>query len=103
MNLIPFFLIPHSSILILMQTSASHSRKHDPDFNLFHALTLDRRSGLPSSRMVLLKGFDAEYGFKIFTNLSSRKGVELVSSTVMNSIILDASSGRLSLSCTDSP
>ncbi|MEQ8743207.1 pyridoxamine 5'-phosphate oxidase [Parasphingorhabdus sp.] len=34
------------------------------------------RSGAPSSRMVLLKGFDQD-GFVIFTNLKSRKGKEL--------------------------
>lgn len=28
--------------------------------------------------MVLLKGFDENEGFKIFTNLDSRKGIELV-------------------------
>jgi pyridoxamine 5'-phosphate oxidase len=33
-------------------------------------------SGAPSSRMVLLKGFDQD-GFVIFTNLRSRKGKEL--------------------------
>ncbi|WP_323800572.1 pyridoxamine 5'-phosphate oxidase [Parasphingorhabdus sp.] len=33
-------------------------------------------SGAPSSRMVLLKGFDQD-GFVIFTNLKSRKGKEL--------------------------
>jgi pyridoxamine 5'-phosphate oxidase len=37
--------------------------------------TADAR-GRPSSRMVLLKGFD-EHGFVFYTNLDSRKGVQL--------------------------
>lgn len=36
------------------------------------------RSGIPSARVVLLKGFDKK-GFKFFTNYQSRKGKELVS------------------------
>lgn len=35
------------------------------------------RSGIPSSRMVLLKGFGKD-GFKFFTNGCSQKGRELV-------------------------
>ena len=31
-------------------------------------------SGRPSSRMVLLKGFSEETGFRFFTNYTSRKG-----------------------------
>lgn len=41
------------------------------------ALATASRSGQPSVRMVLLKGFGKE-GFKIFTNLESRKGQELM-------------------------
>jgi pyridoxamine 5'-phosphate oxidase len=40
------------------------------------ALSTVAASGQPSTRMVLLKGFDAE-GFVFFTNLESRKAVEL--------------------------
>ena len=32
----------------------------------------------PSSRMVLLKGYDPDHGFRIFTNYESRKGSEIV-------------------------
>lgn len=32
----------------------------------------------PSSRMVLLKGYDPDQGFRIFTNYESRKGFEIV-------------------------
>lgn len=42
------------------------------------ALSTVSANGLPSSRMVLLKGFDSE-GFVFFTNYSSRKGLELAS------------------------
>ena len=37
------------------------------------------RDGKPSSRMVLLKGYDPVNGFTIFTNYQSRKGTEIVS------------------------
>jgi len=40
-------------------------------------LATSDKSGRPSARMVLLKGFDEKDGFKIFTNLGSRKGIEL--------------------------
>ena len=36
------------------------------------------RSGIPSARIVLLKGFDKR-GFMFYTNYQSRKGKELVS------------------------
>ena len=37
------------------------------------------KDGIPSARMVLLKGFD-ESGFTFFTNYESRKGKELLES-----------------------
>ena len=40
------------------------------------ALATVGADGQPSARMVLLKGFDAE-GFVFYTNLESRKGIEL--------------------------
>ena len=39
------------------------------------------RSGVPSARVVLLKGFDKR-GFVFYTNYQSRKGKELVSNNV---------------------
>ena len=46
---------------------------HEPNAMVLATATLD---GIPSSRMVLLKGVDAE-GFVFFTNHGSRKGEEL--------------------------
>ncbi len=44
----------------------------------YYFLLLLNRSGIPSARIVLLKGFDKR-GFKFYTNYQSRKGKELVS------------------------
>src|SRR3954467_12462316 len=46
---------------------------HEPNAMVVATVSAD---GRPSSRMVLLKGFSDE-GFVFFTNLRSRKGVEL--------------------------
>ncbi len=46
---------------------------HEPNAMVVATVGAD---GRPSSRMVLLKGYD-EDGFRFFTNTSSRKGVEL--------------------------
>ena len=46
---------------------------HEPNAMVVATATAD---GTPSSRMVLLKGFDA-HGFVFFTNQASRKGEEL--------------------------
>lgn len=47
-------------------------------FRTFEFKHLCSREGQPSARMVLLKAYGSD-GFKIFTNLCSRKGQELVS------------------------
>jgi pyridoxamine 5'-phosphate oxidase len=52
---------------------AVSSGLHEPNAMVLSTVSLE---GQPSSRMVLLKGFD-ERGFVFFTNLGSRKGVEL--------------------------
>ena len=49
------------------------SGMHEPNAMVLATVSAD---GLPSSRMVLLKGLD-ETGFRFFTNLGSRKGSEL--------------------------
>ncbi len=52
---------------------ASAANLYEPNAMVVATVSAD---GLPSCRMVLLKGFDAR-GFVFFTNLNSRKGVEL--------------------------
>ena len=54
-------------------SDASASGMHEPNAMVVATVSGD---GLPSSRMVLLKGVD-EGGFRFFTNLGSRKGAEL--------------------------
>lgn len=46
---------------------------HDPNAMVLSTATPD---GKPSSRVVLLRGFD-EAGFRFFTNYESRKGIEI--------------------------
>ncbi len=52
---------------------AADSGMHEPNAMVVATVSED---GLPSSRMVLLKGV-GEDGFRFFTNLGSRKGAEL--------------------------
>jgi pyridoxamine 5'-phosphate oxidase len=52
---------------------AEQSEPNDPNAMTLATATPD---GRPSARMVLLKGWDAD-GFVFYTNLESRKGVEL--------------------------
>jgi len=56
-------------------SEAEQSETNDP--NAMALATVDE-NGMPSVRMVLLKGADAE-GFVFYTNYESRKGVELLS------------------------
>lgn len=52
--------------------------REDPRIIEANAMTLAtvNEKGQPSSRVVLLKGFDST-GFKLFTNYDSRKGTDL--------------------------
>jgi pyridoxamine 5'-phosphate oxidase len=52
---------------------AAASGMHEPNAMVLATASVE---GVPSSRMVLLKGLD-EKGFRFFTNLGSRKGSEL--------------------------
>src|SRR5512134_3814458 len=52
---------------------AETSEPNDPNAMALATVGAD---GMPSVRMVLLKGFDAE-GFVFYTNLESRKGEQL--------------------------
>lgn len=52
------------------------ARAREPDVPDAFALATADADGVPSVRMLLLKGFDAS-GFRFFTNLGSRKGLQL--------------------------
>ena len=54
---------------------------------IFYVFILNR-SGIPSARVVLLKGFDKR-GFMFYTNYQSRKGKELVSSNAVTICLYD--------------
>jgi pyridoxamine 5'-phosphate oxidase len=68
--------IPHSDPFALFQAWYDEARKTEPnDFNAM-ALATATPDGLPSARMVLLKGHGPE-GFVFYTNSRSRKGAEI--------------------------
>lgn len=58
--------------------AALSSGMHEPNAMVLSTVAVD---GCPSSRMVLLKGYD-DRGFVFFTNLESRKGGELAATPV---------------------
>jgi pyridoxamine 5'-phosphate oxidase len=63
---------PHA----LFETWLSEARESEPNDPVAMALATADTAGRPSVRMVLMKGHDAR-GFVFYTNLDSRKGVEL--------------------------
>jgi pyridoxamine 5'-phosphate oxidase len=69
---------PFDQFSLWFNTAVDEREKDEPS-----AMTLATadRSGVPSARTVLLKGFD-QRGFTWFTNYSSRKGSELASNPV---------------------
>jgi pyridoxamine 5'-phosphate oxidase len=63
---------PHA----LFEAWLAEAREREPNDPTAMALATADAAGRPSVRMVLMKGHDAR-GFVFFTNLDSRKGVEL--------------------------
>jgi pyridoxamine 5'-phosphate oxidase len=63
--------------LALFATWYGEAEKTEPNDPSALALATVGPDGMPSLRMVLLKGFDAE-GFVFYTNHESRKGLQLV-------------------------
>ncbi len=61
------------ALIAAWMAEAEASEPNDPDAMALATVGAD---GMPSVRMVLLKGFDAS-GFVFFTNLESRKGEQL--------------------------
>lgn len=65
-----------SEPIALFRQWLSEAEKSEPNDPNAMALASATKDGVPSVRMVLLKGLDAR-GFVFYTNLSSRKAVEL--------------------------
>ena len=63
--------------LLLFADWLAEAKGSEPNDPNAMALATSAAAGLPSVRMVLLKGYDAE-GFVFYTNLESRKGAELL-------------------------
>lgn len=68
--------IPHGDPLALFTQWYDEARETEPNDSNAMALATATPDGLPSVRMVLLKGFDAT-GFVFYTNGHSRKGREI--------------------------
>lgn len=68
---------PPADPLDLMRRWYSEAEAQEPSDPNAVALATVGPDGMPSVRMVLLKGFDAQ-GFVFYTNLNSRKGVQLL-------------------------
>jgi len=69
--------IPHGDPLALFAQWYGEARATEPNDPNAMALATATPDGLPSVRMVLLKGHDAD-GFVFYTNAHSRKGGELI-------------------------
>jgi pyridoxamine 5'-phosphate oxidase len=63
--------------LAQFQAWLDEAEKHEPNDPSAMSLATATPDGVPSLRMVLLRGFDAR-GFVFYTNLESRKGRELL-------------------------
>lgn len=68
---------PHAAPFELFQQWLSEAEKSEPNDPNAMSIASVGPDGMPSVRMVLLKGFD-ERGFVFYTNLGSQKGQELI-------------------------
>jgi pyridoxamine 5'-phosphate oxidase len=68
--------IPHNDPIALFDAWFAEARESEPNDANAMALATATPGGLPSARMVLLKGHDAG-GFVFYTNSESRKGREI--------------------------
>jgi pyridoxamine 5'-phosphate oxidase len=69
--------IPHSDPIALFDAWMAEARAHEINDSNAMALATTTPDGLPSVRMVLLKGHGPD-GFVFYTNAQSRKGEELL-------------------------
>ncbi len=68
--------IPHADPLALFERWYAEARENEPNDSNAMALATATPDGMPSVRMVLLKGHGPE-GFTFYTNARSRKGSEI--------------------------
>lgn len=68
--------IPHADPLSIFESWFAEARASEPNDPNAMALATATAEGVPSVRMVLLKGHGPD-GFVFYTNLQSRKGGEL--------------------------
>jgi pyridoxamine 5'-phosphate oxidase len=69
--------IPHDNPIAIFTAWFAEARESEPNDSNAMALATATPDGLPSVRMVLLKGYDPD-GFVFYTNSHSRKGGELI-------------------------
>lgn len=69
--------IPDSDPMGLFAAWMAEARQSEPNDSNAMALATATPDGIPSVRMVLLKGFDHD-GFVFYTNTESRKGTEIL-------------------------
>lgn len=74
--------IPDIDPFVLFTDWLAEARAHEPNDSNAMALATATPDGVPSVRMVLLKGYGAENGqgggFTFYTNVHSRKGAEIL-------------------------
>ena len=73
--------IPHNDPFALFETWFAEARQSEPNDGNAMALATATPHGIPSLRMVLLKGHGPE-GFTFYTNALSRKGSEIAANPV---------------------